>query len=96
MTRFYCACTDCEFYKMGYTHRGPEDGNCTKEETQICKHDGVPVCEGYKLKIRTCPKGGDHKFRTDGQHTNRFCGKCYQSEEKDVAVIRRENEDIQG
>lgn len=29
--------------------------------------------------VLPCPKGGNHKWRTDGQHSNRFCGACYES-----------------
>jgi hypothetical protein len=35
MTRFYCAVTTCKNYEMGYTSRPADEGNCTREDTQI-------------------------------------------------------------
>jgi len=37
MTRFYCGCVDCKYYEMSYTSRPSDDGNCTREDTQIDK-----------------------------------------------------------
>jgi hypothetical protein len=35
MTRFYCAVTTCKNYEMCYTSRPADEGNCTREDTQI-------------------------------------------------------------
>ena len=32
-----------------------------------------------------CPKGGEHQWRTDGAHLNKFCGKCF-ADKPDIFV----------
>ena len=57
MTRFYCAATSCIFYEMGYTSRPPDEGNCTRKDTQI---DATGKCRDYK-------KGKEWKDRSTAE-----------------------------
>jgi hypothetical protein len=58
MTRFYCAVTTCKNYEMSYTSRPADEGNCTREDTQI---NAQGVCENREdivdiSKLVICPK----------------------------------------
>jgi len=35
MTRFYCDASTCKYYEMPYTSRPKDEGNCTREDTQL-------------------------------------------------------------
>ena len=50
MTIFYCGVTDCKYYELYSIKRSAEDGHCAREETQISKQRGIPICEGYEPK----------------------------------------------
>lgn len=43
------------------------------------KRKKVPIVEPLSKLVVTkrCPKGGDHDWGTDGQHSNEFCKKCF-------------------
>lgn len=37
--------------------------------------------ENPDMFANICPKGGFHEYRTDEQHQNEICGKCFKSKE---------------
>jgi hypothetical protein len=49
---------------------------------QHAKHLNLGVENGDPMPLRPCEKGGKCEFRTDGHHSNVFCGKCFKSVEK--------------
>jgi len=53
------------------------------ERWDVWSDDGL-ACPCFELSS-DCPKGGNHVWGTDGQHSNEFCKKCFKTKpEKDT------------
>ena len=48
-------------------------------EAIIMLRQNKKVYDEYGVLSRDCKKGGKCEWRTDGQHSNIFCGKCFKS-----------------
>ncbi len=48
------------------------------KKKQTVWHNDGHICPCFELS-EECTKGGNHVWRTDGQHSNTFCRKCFKS-----------------